>query len=60
MLVFLLEIYLEMSSQVWARQHYKDGKNNLFSHDSVGFYGENTLRLLSAVSTFLYGLVYVR
>lgn len=44
---------------LWARQHHKDGKNNLFSHDSVGFYGENTSKLLTSVSTFLYGLVYV-
>ena len=41
--------------QLWARhkQHYKDGNNDLFSHYSVGFYGENIMRLLSAVSTFL-------
>lgn len=44
-LVFLLEIYFEMSSQVWTRQHDKDGKNNLFSPDNIGFLGEEHIEV---------------
>lgn len=45
-LVFLLEIYFEMSSQVWTRQYDKDGKNNLFSHDNIGFLGEEHIEVV--------------